>query len=281
MKSNECKLSIIVPVYNMEKYIERCLNSLINQSLVDFEVIIVNDGSTDKSKEIIMKYIEKYPYKFKYYEKENGGLSSSRNYGFKFASGKYIAFLDSDDYVEKNMYEEMINLALKEDLDLVECDYIWEYPDGKKRYDKRRKYTCIEDMIKRPRVVAWNRLIKRKIIEKNNIRFPNGKIYEDLEFYFKLLPHLNRISYIPKYFVHYTQREDSISNNQNKKVSDIFDILNNIDEYYKENGIYDKYKKHLKYMRIRILLGSSMKRILKIGDKSLRWKLIKKTLRNL
>ena len=98
-------VSIIIPVYNVEKYIEKCLESLVNQTLEDIELIIVNDGSTDNSENIILQYKEKYPNKIKYYTKQNGGLSDARNFGMPFATGKYVAFLDSDDYVETNMYE--------------------------------------------------------------------------------------------------------------------------------------------------------------------------------
>ena len=282
------KLSIIVPVFNMEKYIERCLDSLVNQTLNDIEIIIVNDGSYDKSKEIIQKYLKKYISKIKYFEKQNGGLSSARNYGIKYAKGEYIAFLDSDDYVEINMYEEMYNLAKQENSDIVECDFIWEWEkEGESReqnilkkikYDKRRDYKNKKEMMKRPRVIAWNKLIKREIIEKNNIIFPEGLIYEDLEFFYKLIPYVNRISYINKYFVHYVQREDSISNKQTENNEDIFQILNNIFKFYKETGLYKEYENQLKYMKKRILLGSSMKRTLKIKDEKLRRKMFFKTI---
>ena len=106
------KISIIVPVYNVEKYVDKCLKSLTQQTLQDIEIIIVNDGSLDKSVEIIEKYVKDNPTKIKYYEKKNGGLSSARNYGVEYATGEYIAFLDSDDYVETNMYEEMYNLVM-------------------------------------------------------------------------------------------------------------------------------------------------------------------------
>ena len=96
------KVSIIVPVYNVEEYLERCLDSLVNQTLKDIEIIIVNDGSTDGSKEKIQKYINKYK-NIVYLEKENGGLSSARNYGIPYAKGEYIGFVDSDDYVELTM----------------------------------------------------------------------------------------------------------------------------------------------------------------------------------
>lgn len=260
------KISIVVPVYNVEKYVDRCLRSLVTQTLQDIEIIIVNDGSQDKSVEIIEKYLKENPTKIKYYEKKNGGLSSARNYGIEYATGEYIAFLDSDDYVETNMYEEMYNLAKKENADMVECDFIWEWEFGKKIFDKRREYKTKEDMMKKPRVIAWNKIYKREILNKNKIRFPDGLIYEDLEFFLKLLPHLNIISYINKYFVHYTQREDSIINKQTEKIENIFKILDNIFDYYKVQNIYYKYEKELKYMSRRILLGSSLRRIFKLKD---------------
>ena len=260
------KISVIVPVYNVEKYIAKCLKSLTLQTLQGIEIIIVNDGSLDRSIDIIEKYVKENPTKIKYYEKKNGGLSTARNYGLEYATGEYIAFLDSDDYVEINMYEEMYNLAKKENADMVECDFIWEWEYGKKVYDKRKEYKTKEDMMKKPRVVAWNKIYKREILNKNKIRFPEGLIYEDMEFFYKLLPHLNKISYINKYFVHYIQRKDSISNKQTKKIEDIFKILDNIFDYYKEQNLYNQYEKELKYMKKRILLGSSLKRILKIKD---------------
>ncbi len=112
------KVSIIVPVYNVENYVEKCLKTLVEQTLEDIEIIVVNDGSTDH-----------FPNKIVYKEKENGGLSDARNYGMKYAKGEYIAFFDSDDYVEKDMYEKMCQIAQKEKSDMVECDFYWEYPD--------------------------------------------------------------------------------------------------------------------------------------------------------
>ena len=272
------KVSIIVPVYNVERYVDRCLNSLVKQTLKDIEIIIVNDGSTDNSKKEMEKYLEVN--NIKYFEKTNGGLSSARNFGMKYATGEYIAFLDSDDYVEKNMYEEMYNLAKQEDADMVECDFVWEWEDtGEIKKDKRRNYKNRKEMIRRPRVVAWNKLIKTEIIKQSGIKFPDGLIYEDLEFYYKIIPYINRISYVNKYFVHYIQRNNSISNSQTTKNADIFVILDNIFKFYKEKGLCKKYKKELKYMKKRILFGSSMKRILKIKDRKLRRNLILQTIR--
>ena len=126
------KVSVIVPVYNVEKYIEKCANSLINQTLSDIEIIFVNDGSTDGSIQIIEQYENNFKEKVKCVSKDNGGLSSARNYGIPYATGEYIAFLDSDDYVELDMYETMYNKAKEDDFDMVECDFIWEYPNKSK-----------------------------------------------------------------------------------------------------------------------------------------------------
>ena len=121
------KVSVVVPIFNVEEYLERCVKSLLNQTLDDIEIILVNDGSEDKSGEIAQDFSNKYPEKIIYVEKKNGGLSDARNYGMKFATGEYIAFLDSDDYIEKEAYEKMYKIAKKDDSDLVECDFVWEY----------------------------------------------------------------------------------------------------------------------------------------------------------
>ena len=260
------KVSVIVPVYNVEKYVEKCLKSLIDQTIQEIEIIVVDDGSQDDSKNIIDKYIKKYPAKVKYLYKENGGLSSARNFGITYANGEYIAFLDSDDYVEPTMYEEMYNLAKKENADMVECDFIWEYPN-KQKYDYGVAYNGKKEAIEKARVVAWNKLIKREIIENEKIEFPFGLRYEDVEFFYKLVPSLNKISFMKKYFIHYVQRDNSIVNTQNIKTKDIFKVLNNVIEFYKNKGYYEEYKEQLEYTYLRLLLCSSLKRMCKIKDK--------------
>ena len=122
-------------------------------------------------------------------------------------NGEYIAFLDSDDYIEISAYEEMYNKAKKENADMVECDYVWEYPH-KKREDIGEIYQNKKEMLEKARVVAWNKLIKREIIEKEKIEFPLGLRYEDIEFFYKLVPYLNKVAFVKKCFIHYTQRED-------------------------------------------------------------------------
>lgn len=269
-------VSIIVPIYNVEKYLSRCVESLLNQTLENIQIILVNDGSTDNSGEIAKVYAEKNPDKILYLEKENGGLSDARNYGMPFATGKYIAFLDSDDYIEKNAYEEMYNKACEGNYDYVECDFIWEYPN-KRKIDKIVNYRNKKEMLTNVRVVAWNKLIKREIIEKNKLQFPKGLRYEDVEFTYKLIPHLKSMEYVDKAFVHYIQRENSIANVQNERTVEIFTILDNVVEYYKDNGLYEEYKEELEYMITRIVLCSSLKRITKVKNKEKRKELEKKS----
>lgn len=270
------KVSVIVPVYNVENYIEKCLNTLVNQTIQDIEIIIVNDGSTDNSKNVIEKFIKKYPEKIVYLEKENGGLSDARNYGLPYAKGEYIAFLDSDDYVELDMYERMYEVAKKENSDIVECDFIWEYPN-KQKQDIGKIYNGKHEMLEKVRVVAWNKLIKRQILNDTQILFPKGYRYEDVEFTYKLIPYLNKVSFLKKPCIHYVQRENSISNSQNERTREIFNVLDNVINFYKEKNFYDEYKEELEYVYTRYLLCSSLLRMVKIKNKEVRNNILNET----
>ena len=219
-------VSVIVPFYNVENYIEKCLETLVNQTLEDIEIIIVNDGSQDRSIDVVKRFLGKYPEKLVYLEKENGGLSDARNYAIPYAKGEYIAFLDSDDYVEKTMYKDMYELAKKENSDMVECDFYWEYPD-KKKEDIGNLYSNKKEMMEKVRVVAWNKLIKKEVLDKSKVLFPKGLRYEDVEFTYKLIPFLDKVSFLKKACVHYIQREGSISNKQNERNKEIFQVLDN------------------------------------------------------
>ena len=274
------KLSIIVPIYNVEKYLEKCLETLVNQTLQEIQIILVNDGTKDNSGEIAKKYQQKYPEKIIYLEKENGGLSDARNYGIPHATGEYIAFLDSDDYVELSLYEEMYNVAKTENSDMVECDFIWEYPN-KSKQDKGVLYEGKKERLEKVRVVAWNKLIKREILEKAQITFPKGYRYEDVEFTYKLIPYLEKVSFLKKPYIHYVQREGSIANSQNERTKEIFEVLEHVIEYYKEKGIYKEYKTQLEYIYTRYLLCSSLLRMVKIQDKKIKKDLLKQTWTNL
>lgn len=272
------KVSVIVPVYNVEKYVEKCLQSLVKQTLDDIEIIVVNDGSTDGSKGIIETFINSHRYaNIIYVEKENGGLSDARNYGMNYTTGEYIAFLDSDDYVKSTLYEKMYNKATQENADYVECDFYWSYPK-KNKEDVGFRYKDKKEMLVYGRVVAWNKLIKKDIIKE---KFPAGMHYEDVEFFYKLLPQIHKFAFVEEPLIYYVQRKNSLVNKQGKGTAQIFEVLDNSIEFYKRNEIYDAYKEELEYTYTRILLCSSLKRIKAIKDKELRSQLIYDTWRNL
>lgn len=195
-------------------------------------------------------------------------------------NGEYIAFLDSDDYVEPTMYEEMYDVAKREDADIVECDFIWEYPN-KKKIDIGKIYNGKKEMIEKARVVAWNKLIKRDILEETKIEFPFGLRYEDVEFFYKLVLYLNKVSFVKKAFIHYVQRNTSIANTQNVRTKEIFTVLDNVLNYYKEKGLYDEYKEQLEYIYVRFLLCSSLKRMCKIEDKTQKKQALEETWNNI
>ena len=273
------KVSVIVPVYNVEKYITRCLTSLINQTLDDLEIILVNDGSQDNSEQIIRQFKRKHN-NIIYVTKENGGLSSARNFGLIYATGEYVAFLDSDDYADRTTYQKMYEKAKATNSDYVECDFIWQYPDRQK-IDTGYRYKDKKEMFEKARVVAWNKLIKRDIIINNKLEFPVGLYYEDVEFFYKLLPYVNSFAFVEEPLIYYVQREDSIVNKQGAKTKQIFTVLDNVIEYYKKIGLYGEYETQIEYTYARLLLCSSLKRMIQIEDKVTRELLLTETWQNL
>ena len=170
MKNNKIKVSIIVPVYGVEKYIDKCLDSLVNQTLKDIEIIVVNDGSLDNSQKIVDKYVKKYPKMVKSYIKKNGGQGSARNFGIKHSIGEYIGYVDSDDYVELDMYEKLYKKAKSKKYEIVVCG----------NYNVKEDYSSkIEDVFVSSyqtnlensmfgKIAVWNKIYKRELIVDNN-----------------------------------------------------------------------------------------------------------------
>ena len=277
------KLSVIVPVYNTKKYLVRCLDSLVNQTLEDMEILLVNDGSTDGSDQILKEYAEKYPQRVRVITKENGGQATARNLGIRESKGQYIGFVDSDDYVETDMFRVMIDTALKDDLDMVECNYSYleETEDGMKPLATRgniRQYKNQKDMFINPMTAPWNKVIKREILLQEGNQFPEGFIYEDTAFCIKLIPYVKKMKYVDRPFVNYILRGTSTMNaNKSRKVADIFYVLEDILTFYKEKGFYEEYKEELEFFCTKILLCSSLSRIGRIPDKKLEAELYDRT----
>ena len=164
------KLSVIVPCYNAEKYISKTLDSLVNQTLDNFEVIVINDGSTDNSLNIINSYKEKYPHIIKVHSQENKGIAATRNVGLDLVTGEYIGFLDSDDNASYDMFEKMYNKAKEKDLEIVVSNFTWIYPDSE-RLEKEGPYKPGKDMMINLFAVLWNKIYKTSFIKETGIRF--------------------------------------------------------------------------------------------------------------
>lgn len=260
MKKNKVKVSVIVPVYNVEAYLEKCLDSLAKQTLKEIEIIVVNDGTKDNSQDIIDKYQNKYP-TIKGYIKENGGLSEARNYGIKKARGEYIAFVDGDDYVTYDMYEKMYNKAITNDFDVVVCDLNYVYDDKiievSSNVDKDT--TDIKKLYPNIYATAWNKIYKKQLFE-NDIWFKKGVWFEDVEFLYKLLPYVKNIGVVKEPFNQYVQRPGSITYTFDKRLYDYIDNFNGLVEFYKDRNFYEEYKKELEFCYVRYIYATFLKR---------------------
>lgn len=243
------KVSIIVPVYNVENYVARCLDSLVNQTLKEIEIIIVNDGSTDGSGEICKKYAKRYK-NIKYIKQKNQGLSGARNTGIEVARGEYIGFVDSDDFVELDMFEFLYDNAKKHDVKIMACGHQTYYEDGTTKLNTKKgidKFYDLDEaldnflMQEYFDVVTWNKLYQCDLF--SDVRFPVGKIYEDIQTIYKLIERAGGI-YLdskPKYY--YSRRKNSIS--QAHFGSETMELAKYVDDYV------DKYSKkisHPKYI---------------------------------
>ena len=273
------KVSVIVPVYNVEKYLDKCLNSLVNQTLKDLEIIVVNDGSPDNSQVIIDKYSKKYK-NIKAYQKENGGLSDARNFGIKKAKGEYIAFLDSDDYVLENMYEVMYQKAKSGNFDMVVCNlnYVYEDKVVKAYSNLKDNTTDIKRTMLNIYPAAWNKIFKKKLFE-NGIEFKKGVWFEDVEFIYRLLPYIKSIGVTHEHFNQYVQREGSITSTSSQKIYHYIDNWNGIVEFYKQNKLYSKYKAELEYSYVRYLYATFIKQAT-IFDENEFYNAVEKAIKN-
>lgn len=263
------KISIIIPVYNSEKYLSKCLDSIINQtfSLKNIEVIIINDGSTDNSEKIIMRYEKKLNIIYK--KQKNEGQSSARNKGIKLAKGKYLTFIDSDDYIDKKMLSIMYKEADNNNLDIITCDLAKV---------KENSIIHIKDRISNDETRNFiltktgpcNMLIKKEIIDKYNFKFPtNIKKYEDIA----VIPVLGlkeniKIKHLDTVLYYYNDNDNSVMNinKYTPKLNDIFIAMNLLlDKAQKENN-YKKYSSEIEYLFIRHFLMSAGLRYIRLGD---------------
>ncbi|MCQ2556486.1 MAG: glycosyltransferase [Ligilactobacillus sp.] len=263
------QVSVIVPIYNVAKYLRQCLDSLLAQDYPHSKlaIILVDDGSQDQSSNICQEYVRAQPSLFFYYRKENGGLSSARNFGLDKAQGDYVLFLDSDDYFEPDLISKLVQATNDGQKLIVESSFIWEYPNHREYYQAHPRHD-LADWLKTSHVVAWNKLIKRTWLVKTQVKFPLGKLYEDQFFFFKLSRYLDDISQVgcvEQALIHYRQRQGSISYTESSRITDILWIYEDILADYQET---DKFQAEIEYRFCRNLLGNVLlRKIWHIKDK--------------
>ncbi len=220
---SDIKISVVVPVYNVEKYLEQCLNSIINQTFKDIEIICINDGSTDGSLEILREYEQKDS-RIRLINKENEGISAVRNQGMELAKGEYISFIDSDDWIDENYLEALYTAAKKYDSDIA-CSSIIRVTGKRHRKKiiyKKEEFTTESDkkneLTKVPiNSYVWNKIYKRVSLLKSGVKFPVGRVYEDVIWCIKAIYYLNGVVTVPDAVYYYRKNPTSIMSTKSEQ----------------------------------------------------------------
>lgn len=234
------KISIIVPIYNAEKYLNKCINSILNQTFKEFELILINDGSTDNSKEICEMYLQ-LDSRIKIINQKNQGQSDARNKGLKIAQGKYIGFVDSDDWIEEYMYQKLIDSCIlnNSDMSIIGMREIDLNGTCLQNYRPNNNISFSE-IIKRAYPV--NKLFKKELFTINNFYFKNGKYYEDLELIPKIYTKCNKISIVNKIAYNYLKRPGSTTSTQDEKILDNLWAYIEIQKYLCDQDMFKIYQ---------------------------------------
>ena len=256
------KISVIVPIYNVEEFLPRCIDSLINQTYSNLEIILVDDGSPDKCGVICDGYKEKDS-RIIVIHKENGGLSDARNVGLKISSGKYVSFVDSDDYVHPQYYEVLYRALISNNSDIVVCECEKVYDIKNVNYEKKSEkidfcsYEAKEKIMNNffnkncgITVIACNKLFKKELF--SDIEFPKGKIHEDEATTYRVFYKSRKVTYINQPLYFYYQRQNSITGEKlTRKNFSVFDTLAEVIDFYKNNNEKNLKKKAvIRYFKI-------------------------------
>lgn len=261
--SKSVDVSVIVPVYNVEKYIRVCLDTLVHQTLSNIEIIVVNDGTKDDSQKIIDEFSSLYPDKIIALKKENGGLSDARNYGLEHASGAYVGFVDSDDYTDIEMYQKLYEKAKQENADIVVCGYygVQEQNGQFRHFQKGNLQEFDKSLQENPRLLymnstyAWNKLYRRELFIKTGIRYPKGCLYEDMAVTWTLFLHANKISKVDEPLYYYIlKREGAITATYSSKTLQMFQSMELVNTYYKEQNAFNQYQDILCFLNLKHML---------------------------
>lgn len=253
MKKNPL-VSLIIPVYNVENYLNKALSSVANQTMKNIEVIIVNDGSTDGSAEIINRFARRYR-NFIVVNQKNQGLSAARNKGLALSRGDYIAFMDSDDYIEPNFIECLYNAAVKSNADIACCNFNYYFPQRNMKI--YMPFTSIPRTFTNTTALkklildfgfhyfAWNKLCKRSLFFDNDIKFYD-MYFEDIATSPRLFYFANKIVLLGKALYNYTNRKTSILNTMNiEKIKDFIKSLGVMRNFFENQGDYEKYRRRI------------------------------------
>ena len=243
------KVSIVIPIYNVEKYLRQCLDSVVNQTLRDIEIICVNDGSKDSSPEIIEEYVKRDP-RVKAIHKENSGYGNSMNRGFDAATGEYIGIIESDDYAELDMFEKLYNSAKENDLDACKSGFFFYYsvPEErnipapvasrvmcKKVFCPTEDFKSLREQIEffNIKPTIWSAIYRKDFVRENNIRFNEtpGASFQDTSFNFKVWALAKRVKLLEECFLHYRQDNESSSINSASKVFCVCDEYHEIERF--------------------------------------------------
>lgn len=268
------KISVIIPVYNVEKYLSKCLDSVLQQDFDSYEIVAVNDGSTDLCSEILKEYSLKNE-KIIVVEQENKGLGGARNTGIETATGEYLLFLDSDDAIKPETLSGLYQDAIQNQADIVWCGMDYVNEAGEVISTRRANENGVKLVTQQECPLlfandsyAWNKLYRRSLFIENNIRFPERAWYEDLKTLPKLVLKSEKIALSDRVCFDYLQRADSIMHvpNADRNI-EMIDAVSDVLNYYKEENAFDKYFESLEYMTVLHVLVFATLRVASINPK--------------
>ncbi len=257
------KISVIVPFYNVEKYIGKCLKTIQNQTFTDYEVLLIDDESPDNSQAIAEKFVETDP-RFKIFHKKNGGLSDARNYGIERATGDYIVFIDSDDYLHKDYLKTLYEACVDNDAEMAYCRFKFSYFNTGITFpmpfnatkkvvsnDKALKMLIKDNFL---RSYAWNKIYKRELFTQNDIKYPI-MFFEDIATSGRLVYNTKKVAITNKYRYYYVKRFGSIMATMDAgKINDYLRSLLIMRNYLEEQGDYDEYRSSIRFMAAKMHL---------------------------
>lgn len=254
------KISVIVPAYNVEKYLRRCLDSLVHQTYPFLEILVIDDGSTDGTRGIIEEFTSRYAGKVFLYSQKNAGQAAARNNGISYATGEYIGFVDADDFVSPRMYEYLVKEAEEKDCDLVTCGYYGcDDETGEIQvYQAGCRGEFDQSIFENPEILRlnapypWNKLYRKDLLENAGFSFPEGIIFEDLAAVFPLFLSAKKVGRVHEKLYYYIKgRKGGTMSTFDQRHMQILDALKIVDEKFMEKGAFEKFKEILLFFHIR------------------------------